>query len=119
MSDLVIEKDKLQKMLQSFNGDLDVYINDDQRFKLGRVLTIIDAAIGDPEQRKAIKDLVNNEWWSQGNRPGEHRMTNPHTDLRGLCKALGFELYEESSMPLQAGNLEDFAASHYEKLVKE
>ena len=58
MSKLELESKSLQKVLRKFNEDLGIYINDDQRFKLGRVLTIIDAVIADPEQRKAIKDLV-------------------------------------------------------------
>lgn len=91
-----VEVVALRKVLQKFNGDLGTHMNDEKRYLLGRVLTIIDASIADTEQRKAIKDLVNNEWWSgSGMRPvGESQMQNPHSDIRGLCKALGFELYE-------------------------
>ena len=91
----------LRKVLQQFNEDLGEYINVEERFKLGRVLTIIDASISDPEQRKAIKDLVNNEWWNRDYRKTESSMTNPHSDIRGLCVALGFELYPptENSLP--------------------
>ena len=87
----------LRAVLQQFNEDLGQYINAEERFKLGRVLTIIDASISDPEQRKAIKDLVQNEWWGGSNRPTEAPMINPHADLRGLCLALGFELYPEDA----------------------
>lgn len=34
-------------------------------YLLGRVLTIIDASIADPEQRKGIKDLINNAFWDR------------------------------------------------------
>ena len=33
--------------------------------RLGRILTIVDACISDPEQRKGIKDLVENAYWSR------------------------------------------------------
>lgn len=36
--------------------------NDDVNFTLGRVLTIVDASIADPVQRKAVKDLVKGEF---------------------------------------------------------
>lgn len=35
---------------------------DSQKYKLGRLLTIVDGAIADPEQRKAIKDMVHDVW---------------------------------------------------------
>ena len=33
-------------------------------YKLGRVLTVVDASFSDPEQRKAVKDLVNDIFYS-------------------------------------------------------
>lgn len=110
----------LRKMLQQFNEDLGTYINSEGRFKLGRVLTIIDASIPDPEQRKAVKDLVQNEWWgSNGVRPSETAMINPHSDIRAICKALGFELYEQSTeSPLPAPN-DEWITKRYAKLAKE
>jgi len=115
-----VSVEKLRKCLQRFNEDLGQYINSDQRYKLGRVLTIIDASISDPEQRKAIKDLVNNEWWSDGNRASDGRMTNPHTDIRGLCLALGFELYDSSACvePVHFDH-EEWSSRSYEKTINE
>jgi len=115
---------QLRKGLQRFNEDLGQYINSDQRYKLGRVLTIIDASISDPEQRKAIKDLVNNEWWSNGSRVTSEndRMTNPHTDMRGLCLALGFELYESKgndALPVTVNDYEEWSAKSYRQTIKE
>lgn len=37
--------------------------NNLQKLWLGRVLTIVDASIQDPEQRKAVKDLVKNAFY--------------------------------------------------------
>ncbi|MES1987284.1 MAG: hypothetical protein V4440_04500 [Pseudomonadota bacterium] len=124
MSKLELEATSLRKVLQNFNEQLGVYINDDQRFKLGRVLTIIDAAISDPEQRKAIKDLVNNEWWSRGDRNMPiDGMSNPHTDLRAICQLFGFELYDSNSTPLVPGAYEDaaeeWAIKKYKKIATE
>jgi hypothetical protein len=92
-----LEEATLRKVLQRFNEDLGQYINAEERYKLGRVLTIIDAAISDPEQRKAIKDLVNSEWWGNGSRPSESAMHSPYTDLRAICQLFGFELYEPTA----------------------
>lgn len=107
-------------MLQRFNEDLGQFINAEERFKLGRVLTIIDAAISDPEQRKAIKDLVNNEWWNNNVRNTEGTMTNPHSDLRAICTVLGFELYESNAgqLPLE-DNYQEFVVKRYDKVAKE
>lgn len=111
----------LRKVLQRFNEDLGQYINAEERFKLGRVLTIIDAAIADPEQRKAIKDLVNNEWWgSNGIRNTETAMINPHSDLRGLTLALGFELYpasSDSSLGAQTASNDEWIQKRYENVI--
>ena len=116
-----IEVSKLRKGFQRLNEDLGKFINDDQRYKLGRVLTIIDASISDPEQRKAIKDLVNNEWWNS-NKPysSECRMMSPHTDIRGLCLALGFELYPAQEYnTIQEVNHEEWSAESYKKTINE
>jgi hypothetical protein len=37
---------------------------DKKRENIGRLLTIIDACIFDPEQRKGIKDLITQAYWS-------------------------------------------------------
>lgn len=117
----VITKGSLQKVLQRFNEDLGQYINTDQRYKLGRVLTIIDASIADAEQRKAIKDLVQNEWWSNTSpQIGENPMLSPHTDLRAICEVFGFELYESNAGSLPtAGSDMDFSVDRYTKIAKE
>ena len=122
MSALTLEAKSLQKVLQKFNGDLGIYINDDQRFKLGRVLTIIDAAISDPEQRKAIKDLVQNEWWTRGDRNIAYEsMSNPHAELSAICKLFGFELYEQNQLAVPVGEdvREEFIVKKYKKTALE
>lgn len=127
---LELKEEPLRRVLQRFNEDLGTYINDDQRNKLGRVLTIIDASISDPTQRKAIKDLVQGQWWSGGGdiagavptRGGD--MSNPHTDLRAICQLFGFELYppEGAGAPLRGiseDHYEQWAIKRYSKVANE
>lgn len=105
----------LRTLLQKFNEDLGTYINAEERFKLGRVLTIVDASIADPEQRKAIKDLINNEWWNGNARATEAQMANPHSDLRAICEVLGFELYPpESTANLPLGDNLEWTKKRYQ-----
>lgn len=117
-----INTEQLRKMLQAFNEDLGVHENEEDRYKLGKVLTIIDATIADSEQRKAIKDLINSAWWSRNDRIKESKMSSPHTDLRGVCLALGFELYSSNpdivpeNTPFSG---DTYAKQRYEKIIKQ
>lgn len=98
----IVEVKQLRPMLQNFNEELGRWVNDKERIKLGRVLTLIDASFNDPEQRKAVKDLVQDMWWSDHNQPSNGTMSSPHTDIRGLTLALGFELYPKGEAGLLA-----------------
>lgn len=112
----------LRKMLQRFNENLGIFINAEERFKLGRVLTIIDASMADPEQRKAVKDLIQNEWWNgNGARPAnDSNMHNPHSDLRAICRVLGFELYERTtSTPSGLEDSEEWLTKQYKDIANE
>lgn len=113
---------EVRAILKTFNEDLGVYINDGLSNRLGRVLTIIDASIADPEQRKALKDLIRDGWWGPTNGESRSLMGNPHTDIRGIAMALGFELYVDAPGSLQAAPFE-FDVSHaqhrYEKVARE
>lgn len=48
----------------------------------GRMLTLVDAAIQDPEQRRALKDLVRSDiWmWAMGNNQSAHDLHNRITN---------------------------------------
>jgi hypothetical protein len=129
MSDKIVSEDvvsveviQLRKCLKRFDENLGDYINDDQRYKLGRVLTIIDASIQDTEQRKALKDLINNEWWGRNSSTRiakDGAMDNPHTEIRGICKALGFELYksDDCALPCTPYDYEEDVAKSYKKTI--
>jgi hypothetical protein len=70
-----------QRSIQDYEHD---------KYKLGRILTVIDAAITDPEQRKATKDLVNTIWYEQlGLNPGISTLE------MHLADYLGFELWDK------------------------
>lgn len=121
----IVEVSQLRPMLQHFNEEIGCYINDDQRYRLGKVLTLIDASVSDLEQRKAIKDIINDFWWkiSPQSRISDVGMASPHSDIRGLTQALGFDLYPvtNDSEPMPIGNdySESYAASIYAKIVSE
>lgn len=78
----------LRKVLLKFS-DLDFQWNtDNDKRKLGKILTIIDGSISDETQRKAVKDMVHDAWYRAGDltihKPGVYQVT----------EALGFQLYE-------------------------
>lgn len=111
----------LRAVLKKFNEDLGQYINAEERYKLGRILTVVDASISDPEQRKAIKDLINSQWWDRSYRATETEMGNPHSDLRGICLALGFDLYPniEGQYDLPGSdNDAEYCKQRYENVLK-
>ena len=54
------------KLINPLNGEQQIFAllgYDDVRTLEGRLLTIVDATFGDPQQRKAFKDLVRKELW--------------------------------------------------------
>lgn len=119
----IVEVEQLRPMLQDFNSELGQYINADQRYKLGRVLTVIDASIADPEQRRALKNIVEGIWWGNDNRVSETKMTSPHTDIRAICRALGFELYPETDSsllrPVAEDSMLNWTAERYSRIADE
>ena len=68
-------------------------------YLLGRILTVVDAAIADPQQRKAIKDLMKgefNESWNDGFR--EHLVCA----FRAMARTIG-DPFADSGDMVQAG----------------
>ena len=49
---------KLEKQLDLLADRVNQNIYDQRKYMLGRILTIIEAVTNDPEQRKAIKDVI-------------------------------------------------------------
>ncbi len=49
---------KLEKQLDLLAERVNTTIYNQRKYMLGRILTIIEAVTNDPEQRKAIKDVI-------------------------------------------------------------
>ncbi len=64
-----------------------------ESYLLGKVLTIIDASISDPEQRKGIKDLVKDAFYSK-----EFYTSEMNKNFMWFAEAFNFSL-SDGSMP--------------------
>ena len=110
--------ENLRSVLQKFNSDLGVYINEEERYRLGKVLTIIDASFADTEQRKAVKDLINNMWYSQYDRARNvGSMTNPHRDLSAICEIFGFNLFGDHNESIPTDVPYEYEKSRYKEVI--
>lgn len=58
MSDKENKYLSLEKQIDKLQSSIISCIGDRNRQQTGRVLTVIDGVVADPEQRKAVKDLV-------------------------------------------------------------
>jgi hypothetical protein len=70
MSESTSDGERLRKQLQELVRQLNNHNSDRRSQLLGQVLTITDSATADSTQRKAVKDLVTNTFYS-GDYPGE------------------------------------------------
>lgn len=121
-----VEVSDLRPMLQKFSNLLSQYINEEQRWRLGKVLTVIDASIADQEQRKAIKDIIQGFWWNNNHdgTPDSLEMNSPNLDLTAICEALGFDLHPSEAttgfaQPMGYQDRVDFRAKSYKKAVND
>ena len=96
IADNRIDPDKVKKGLQELERQRNNAKNDSDSYKLGRILTVIDGVISDPEQRKAVKDLVQNIWYDNNSPISPFAMNNSLEAL--LAKALGFKLWDEPDL---------------------
>lgn len=92
-----------------FIDDVHEYNRSLEKSRLGKILTIIDGAIADETQRKAIKDLVNDAWYGASNHLG---MQWPQPN--DVADALGFTLYELHAEPTEPQPRHN----PYKKLIK-
>lgn len=86
-----VEVEKLRKVLRKYQEDVWQTNEDVDKRKLGKVLTIIDGAIADETQRKAVKDLIHGVW----HKPVES-FGHIYPNANHVAEALGFELYNDS-----------------------
>ena len=54
---------KFQSPLWKLRDTITSAMYDDKKYLLGRVLTIVEASITDPDQRKAVKDIIQEAFW--------------------------------------------------------
>ena len=80
---------KLEKQLQLLAEKINMDIYDQRKYLLGRILTIVEAVTNDPEQRKAIKDVVQ-DLFHQGS-----YWNNIRWHFNELRKANGIEKLED------------------------
>lgn len=90
-----IELSRVRKILQAYENDIHEYNRALEDTRLGKVLTIVDSAFSDPEQRKAVKDLIKDSWYSS--RPSG-KFYNGFPRLHHVTEILGFHLWEEGTL---------------------
>ena len=62
-NDITEEQARLRKRLMILSERINTDIYEHRKRLLGKVLTIVDSAFTDPEQRKAVKDLIQDAWY--------------------------------------------------------
>jgi hypothetical protein len=77
---------RTRKLADNINQE----IYEQRKGLLGRVLTIVDTAIADPEQRKATKNLVNDVFYRESYWEG------PRYQFEMFAEAGGFKLHSEN-----------------------
>ena len=82
------ELDKLREQVRLLDRTLSSNRYDTQKRLFGKIATIIEAAIADPEQRKSVKDLISDAIYGDV----DHRQQN---ELELFSEALGFKLYKD------------------------
>lgn len=103
----------LRKLMQKY---VDTYIEQSQesdRRKIGKILTVIDASMSDPQQRKAIKDIIQNDWYSHN----EFDFA-PAGEMRKLAEALEFELWPQDPNAEPLSNATIGSYNRYKDLTK-
>lgn len=64
----MIEYISLEKQIDKLGETINNEVFEQRKYLIGRVLTVVDSVISDPEQRKATKDILNdimyaNSYW--------------------------------------------------------
>jgi hypothetical protein len=76
-------------------------VSESKKSFLGRVLTVIDSAISDPQQRKATKDLVNDAFYGH-----DYFRDDISRNFKNYAEATGTEYYKE--LPVNNAGLEPY-----------
>ena len=100
-----VQVQPLKIVLQMYEDDIGQYHGEYSKNRLGKILTIIDGAIVDATQRKAVKDMINDMWY------GASRPFQEFPQAWRVAEALGFEL-EHGDPPVTSSN------NRYKELLK-
>lgn len=95
MKQLSPEQEKLREKLRKLSNNISNHIMEHRSATVGRVLTVTDSAIADPDQRKATKNLVEQAMYDTHQHIGGSLGGAIQNDLYRLARSEGFELYEE------------------------
>jgi hypothetical protein len=91
-----VDGDVLQKRTEKLADHINQQIYDQRKSLLGRVLTIVESALPDPEQRKATKDLVHTVFYSESYWEG------PRIQFEMFAEANGFKIFQGGDLPPSA-----------------
>lgn len=80
-----------EKVLFGLKNAIHGVIYDIEQYKLGRVLTIIDASTSDVEQRKAMKDVIKDAFYSK-----EYHSDRLGEIIYQACARLGINPFKTS-----------------------
>ncbi len=95
MEKLSPEQEKLRSKLQKLSSNISDSIMHHRSNTVGRVLTVTDSAISDPDQRKAVKSLIENAIYDTHNDIGGSLGGAINSSLQRFALSEGFKLYNE------------------------
>ena len=104
------DKEKFKKQVQLLSEKINNDVYEQRKYLIGKILTIVDATAQDPEQRKAIKDMVNDAFY------GPSYWNNIRELISGFAKANGIEkLYDFETLRAPQSD-DNHAKSMFEKV---
>lgn len=110
--DITEEQAKLRAQLRLLGEKVNEDVYGQRKHLFGRVSTIVEATLADPEQRKAVKDLLSQAVYS------DSYWNGISYQLSRLAEANGFKLYKETPDPDQVVGSNELAEpmNEYEKV---
>lgn len=103
-----VEKSKVEKVFNAYVDDVYRVNGEIEKSRLGKILTVVDGAIADETQRKAVKDLVHDAWYSA-------TAYRTYPQARHVADALGLNLKRD--VPIATTSLDEY--NPYLESVKE
>ena len=88
-----VEKSLVEKVISKYVEDIYKHNGELDKSRLGKILTVVDGAISDETQRKAVKDLIHDAWYGASS----YRV---YPQVRHVGEALGLDLSRYEAMPV-------------------